>query len=430
MDYALESIIGKRENQEDFGVVKSLDSSGCLLAVISDGMGGRVAGEVASSTSVSAFVESFTNNTSKNLPLKLRIALDKANQNLAQKISINPRLQGMGATLVAVHIGPGSMNWISVGDSILYLHRDGKLLRLNEDHSMFPVLQESVRKGQITSDEARGHPHRNALRSALTGNEVPLIDHSDEPYSVINGDIVVLSTDGSLTLPDSEISSIIENNKNQPANVIVDRLLKAVTAANKPRQDNTLIEVIKVSGAKRSSLDFLKTFIMLVFIGVVVGAVLAFFGLGKISSELLGLNMAAKKEKVISQPEVVDIKPSPIPIEITEVTENRPAPQISGSEQIPPVVPPAQAPKDKKNQTGRHIEVGGRGSENSARVVVTTTKSPPPKAEANNLVVSETSAHIPVPDNKAVTSSKDDDALKAIAEKHTPNEITKSDIKE
>ena len=78
MDFALNSIIGKRENQEDYGVIKTDPSTDGLLAVISDGMGGQVAGEIASLTTVSCFVESFTADGSKNLPLRLRVALEKA----------------------------------------------------------------------------------------------------------------------------------------------------------------------------------------------------------------------------------------------------------------------------------------------------------------------------------------------------------------
>ena len=250
MDFALNSIIGKRENQEDYGVIKSSGSTGGLLAIISDGMGGQVAGEIASLTSVKKFEDSFTSNNSKNLPLKLNLALDKANLALRASISVNPNLRGMGATLIAAYIDPKSINWISVGDSILYLYREKKLHRLNEDHSMTPVLQDSVRLGKITQDEARAHPHRNALRSALMGEEIPIIDLREEPLRLKKDDCILLATDGLLTLTGPEISSILEHCKDQSARAIVDQLLSAVSQKNKPRQDNTLIEVIKVSGSR------------------------------------------------------------------------------------------------------------------------------------------------------------------------------------
>lgn len=254
MDYALSSIIGKRDNQEDYGVITVSTPTGSVLAVIADGMGGQVAGEVASSSVVKGFVESFSSNNSKNLPLKLNVALDKANRTLAKNIWTNHNHKGMGATLIAAHINSYFLSWVSVGDSILYLYRDKKLYRLNDDHSMLPVIEDSVRRGKITLDEARVHPHRNALRSALTGEEVSLVDLREEPYRLKKNDLILLATDGILTLSETEISKTLERCKVQSAKYIADQLLSVVTYKNRARQDNTLVEVIKVSGSKRKIL--------------------------------------------------------------------------------------------------------------------------------------------------------------------------------
>ena len=247
MDYALSSILGKRENQEDYGVITGSTPSGAVLAVIADGMGGQVAGEIASSCVVNGFLESFSSNSSKNLPLKLKMALDKANLTLAKSISSNPKLNGMGSTLIAAHITPHCASWVSVGDSILYLYRDKKLHRLNDDHSMMPILEESVRSGKITLDEARSHPQRNALRSALTGEEIPLVELREEPVQLKKDDLILLATDGILTLNEFEICHLLDCSKEQSAKAIVEQLLSAVTLKNKPRQDNTFVEVFKLS---------------------------------------------------------------------------------------------------------------------------------------------------------------------------------------
>lgn len=249
MDYAQSSIIGKRDNQEDFGLITEVALSGALLAVLSDGMGGQVAGEVASYTAVNGFVDSFSSNNSQNLPLKLTVALDKANRAVARCTASNAKLKGMGATLIAAHISNLELSWISVGDSVLYLYRDKKLQRLNADHSMMPVLNDSVRVGKLTQEEALTHPHRNALRSAITGEEIPLVDLREVSYKLKKNDIIVLATDGVLTLSELEISQILNYYSRGSAKIIVDQLLSAVSNKNKPRQDNTLVQVVKASGS-------------------------------------------------------------------------------------------------------------------------------------------------------------------------------------
>jgi serine/threonine protein phosphatase PrpC len=322
MDYALSSIIGKRDNQEDYGLITGSTPSGAVLAVIADGMGGQVAGEVASSSTVKGFVESFSSNSSKNLPLKLNVALDKANRTLAKSISTNPKLHGMGATLIAAHITQQFVSWVSVGDSILYLYRDKKLHRLNVDHSMMPLIQDSVRRGKITQEEARAHPHRNALRSALTGEEIPLVDLREEPYRLKKDDLILLATDGILTLSESEISQVLERCKGQSAKSIADHLLSVVAYQNKPRQDNTLVEVIKVSASQRTTSKW--TDIVIAALIFVMAVVLASVALENKDSVLKAVGLAAAKQET---PEPVTpvspIKVTPIALEDPQQTPDR-----------------------------------------------------------------------------------------------------------
>lgn len=330
MDYALNSIIGKRDNQEDYGVIKSTGSSGQLLAVIADGMGGQVAGEVASSGVVNEFVESFFSNNSKNLPLKLNIALDKANRAIAKSVSADPRLKGMGATLIAAQIDDTGVSWISVGDSVLYLYRDKKIQRLNDDHSMMPVLQDSVRRGRISYDEARVHPHRNALRSAVTGEEISIVDLREEPLPLKSGDVLVLATDGILTLSEVDIGIVLEKNKTKSASIIVDQLLDAVVKINKPRQDNTLIELVKISSIDRS---FLKLSSLI----AVICALIFMSGLTylTINKELFTSHWFATDAKTeLPDSKKLDQKITPILVEESISTDKK-SPSSVTSGQIP-----------------------------------------------------------------------------------------------
>lgn len=134
--------LGKRERQEDdLGHIdgNTLDPEGNhSVALVADGMGGHAAGEVASRAAVRGFVQAYgTRGLARD---RLQSALDRANAAIAEEVDQNAALSGMGTTLVAAAVTKQGLHWISVGDSSLYLFRAGRLERLNEDHSMRPVI--------------------------------------------------------------------------------------------------------------------------------------------------------------------------------------------------------------------------------------------------------------------------------------------------
>jgi serine/threonine protein phosphatase PrpC len=361
VDYSTKSIIGKRENQEDYGVIKSSGSLGGVLAVIADGMGGQVAGEVASSNVVNSFIENFSTNSSKNWPLKLRLALDKANSSLANGILKNPKLHGMGSTLIAVYIESGSINWVSVGDSILYLYRDNRLLRLNDDHSMVPVLQDSVRSGKITAEEARVHPHRNALRSAVTGGEISLIDLREEPLRLKAGDMIILATDGILTLSCDEISSILNQCKGGTADVITSNLLEAVIRVNKTRQDNTLVGVIKIPRGRAIAFNWVNLLIAISFFVISLICLLAWekreelmswFGINKQSVASDATSLPPKVVPILLElpggSDASSIKDTPTPLAADTAEPSKP--KAKPDKRSPPTKNAGKPSEDKLQQ--------------------------------------------------------------------------------
>ena len=236
---------GKREYQEDdYGLLDGrdlgLDGSEHSMLLVADGMGGHVGGATASGLLSKTFVEQYP-QASGPVVERLRDCLATANKTIADAIAANPKLASMGSTLVAAVVSSEGLNWISVGDSPLWLFRQGKLARLNADHSMAPILADLVAKGGMTEEEAARDPRRHALRSAVMGDAIHLIDASAQPVAVEKDDRLLLASDGLLTLSEQEIAAILQKMQDAPLDESAAALIQAVEAAEHPHQDNTTV---------------------------------------------------------------------------------------------------------------------------------------------------------------------------------------------
>ncbi|MCK5720125.1 MAG: serine/threonine-protein phosphatase [Thiomargarita sp.] len=243
-DYEGKQIQGTRDYQEDdFGFDAS--HPGILLALLADGMGGYVGGDTASSLVIKAFMDYYNPDDEQTTANCLEQSMATANKMLANKIIEKPKLAGMGCTFVGAVLSKNltRLHWISVGDSPFWLYRHGKLSRLNADHSKRTELQEKARIGQITATEAATHPERNSLTSALTGEPPAKIDNNSKALEP--SDILLLASDGLLTLNEPEIERLLSNNKNS-AKDLTNRLLGAINRKKRAGQDNTTVLVIKI----------------------------------------------------------------------------------------------------------------------------------------------------------------------------------------
>ncbi|MYC12273.1 MAG: serine/threonine-protein phosphatase [Gemmatimonadetes bacterium] len=241
--FAAQQIPGGREYQEDdYGLIEpgDPDADGSEVLLIADGMGGHVSGGTASRTVVKTFVEIY-HDTDGPIPDRLRVCLNAANDALAEAIKENPELEGMGSTVVAAVVSQHGLDWISVGDSPLWLFRDGKLHRLNADHSMAPVLANLVAVGRMTEEEAATDPKRHALRSAVMGDEIHMIDVSSQPVAIRKSDRLLLASDGLMTLEDEEIAGILQDMQDDTLSEVVEALIHAVEEVGHPNQDNTTV---------------------------------------------------------------------------------------------------------------------------------------------------------------------------------------------
>ena len=255
--FATRQIFGTREYQEDdFGLIEpsndSSDSSVVLL--LADGMGGHVGGDTASATIIRTFAEQF-HATTGSVTDRLHSCLRAANEAIADAIEKNPDLDGMGSTIVAAVVTPQGLDWISVGDSPLWLFRNGELHRLNADHSMAPALAKLVDEGRMTAQDAATDPNRHALRSAVVGDEIPLVDVSTHPVPVNEDDCVLIGSDGLFTLDEEKLTGVLSKLKETSTAEVVDTIVQAVEDAGHSHQDNTTVLLYTLKDLKPVSTE-------------------------------------------------------------------------------------------------------------------------------------------------------------------------------
>ena len=247
-EIAGDQIDGARDYQEDAFLTTYIDdadgeSKASALVIMADGMGGHAAGNIASNLVVSTFNKSFTGKFgTEDVPHILRESLLKANDALRESIRETPALDGMGCTMVTAAVTKGKVYWVSVGDSHLYVVRDRKLEKKNDDHSYGGYLDRMKAKGMDI--EAEAGLSRNMLMSAMTGDDLTEIDCPDAGFQLLPRDRLIIASDGLDTLNES---TIIQTSAWSPTpKECVQALLTAVEDAKKPRQDNTTVIVIDV----------------------------------------------------------------------------------------------------------------------------------------------------------------------------------------
>lgn len=250
-DFAARQYRGKRDNQEDYYAFADAaepeeTALGKLLLVVGDGLGAHAGGSVASYIAVNAFVRAFHEQTGST-SWRLRTALDTANETLGYITARMPSVAPpMGTTMLAVIAAKDHIEWISVGDSPLFLYRQGELIRLNADHSLTPILEERVKQGLISEEEAAHHPDRHTLQSALLGYPIALIDLPKNPLQVQSGDIIIAASDGIFTLTHKALEELLGFGRHTTADKITDAILFAIRRVNYDRQDNATVGVIKI----------------------------------------------------------------------------------------------------------------------------------------------------------------------------------------
>lgn len=241
--------IGARDQQEDtlaftdFSDQAFVQANG-FVALVADGMGGLDCGEEASRAAAAAFLHIYQNREpSESTSQTLKRALLVANATVFDLAFDGYRELDLGTTLVAAALFKDELHFISAGDSRLYLYRKNELFRLTTDHIYANHLELEVLNGRLSREEALEHPEKDYLTSYLGLPDLSEICQSEEPFSLLPGDRVLLASDGLTgTLSEEEICAVLEKGACRPA----EEMVKEVLVTNKPYQDNVTVIILSI----------------------------------------------------------------------------------------------------------------------------------------------------------------------------------------
>jgi protein phosphatase len=196
----------KRPENED----SMLSDPAHRVFAVADGVGGAQAGEVASQTAIEVLREAFANQHpgGEDVEDLMEIAIQRANASIYRMSREQPRFAMMATTVVALHLDGLRATVGHVGDSRLYrLAPDGRLSRETEDHSL---VEEEMRAGRLTPEQAATHPNRNVISRALGAEASVEVDMRS--FEVERGTLFLLCSDGiTRHVPDEELSTVLRN---------------------------------------------------------------------------------------------------------------------------------------------------------------------------------------------------------------------------
>lgn len=216
-----------------------------VLGMVADGMGGHAAGEVASKLAADVISRLYYRHDGEPA-LALQQAFEEANHVIYKTARQNRHLQGMGTTCTALVLRHDMAYVAHVGDSRLYLLRDGVLRLMTEDHSF---VRQMVKAGLITAEEARSHPAKHVITRALGAGPIIEVAVGKAPWPVREGDLFILCSDGLYDLVgEAELQHILLA---QPTAAGCERLI--ALARERGGYDNISVGLLRITLAGRQT---------------------------------------------------------------------------------------------------------------------------------------------------------------------------------
>jgi serine/threonine protein phosphatase PrpC len=231
----------RQHNEDSGGIISNLD--GHRLAIVADGMGGHRAGDVASGMTLNELKKQWENTkgitTADKAEKWLKENILKVNSLLFDHAQNNSDCDGMGTTVVAAVCTEHFATIANIGDSRCYLLNEAGFNQLTEDHSL---VNELVRFGQITKEDAEHHPRKNVLLRALGTEEKVEMDIKTIMFE--EGDCLLLCSDGlSNKVNENELKEILANNEE-----LEQKAEKLISLANDyGGEDNITLAIVEFS---------------------------------------------------------------------------------------------------------------------------------------------------------------------------------------
>lgn len=232
---------GRRDSQQDAFCVTGQEPSG-ILAAVADGMGGLVNSGEVSQLLADALTDGFAPDPQISLVRQLQLTVQQAIEKVDAALQSCPSRGG--STLVACLVQNGELAWLSIGDSRIYLWRNGGLIQLNREHNFSRDLTLLALQGDLTLEEVGTDPRRENLTSYIGRGFPGAIEWNEEPVSLLPGDQILLVSDGVYrALSQNELGNCLYKSS---AEETVQSMRTLIQKKDFPNQDNYTGIVIKI----------------------------------------------------------------------------------------------------------------------------------------------------------------------------------------
>jgi len=244
-----------KNNEDQFAVtayqLSSTNTTPSLFAIVADGIGGHASGEIASEIAVEMICEAVASSDASQPVEIMQAAILQASQSILVQGHNSSEHYGMGTTCVCTWIIGNQLFVTHVGNSRLYLLRNGGLTQLNIDHT---YVQEAIDAGALTLEQAKSHPHANIIRRYLGSTTAPEVDarirtdrntqfsEENQGFHLRPGDRLMLCSDGLNDMVEDE--KIAEELKQPDIHQVVNNLVGA--ANQNGGKDNITVVVLEM----------------------------------------------------------------------------------------------------------------------------------------------------------------------------------------
>ncbi len=231
--------IGTREKQDDsFDSEKNGDIT---FAIVADGIGGFMDGDMASRIAVDTFMENYRNNEVRdNINYFFQSSAMSANEKIRKKFGDTP----CGTTVVAALVLGRQLYYTSIGDSIISVFRNGRLIPINTKQNVESWLEEQYISGKITREQALGNKKNRRLMNYVGYDGFKAPEISEKPVELKSGDKVLLYSDGVELLTQIEMENILSGKMN--VQNMAEEIMRKIMNKKAKNKDNSTVIILDI----------------------------------------------------------------------------------------------------------------------------------------------------------------------------------------